>query len=334
MAIGKAEPLKTQAVSMAATCCVCPTGAVKFTTTGGTGTVRQYQVIGQAYQTENQISGLRPNTYRFRVADEAGCTDSVVVAVTDGAAITLSTGTIKDVTCPGGQDGQATVQVMGGAKPFRFYWTTERRDTLKSFAASQTSLAQGTYTVSVVDSNQCSTSTLFVSLKALNPEPAKPFIKQTGSATLSTDPATGIQWYIRVGAEPGKAVPNATGSSLIPLQSGQYYVVVTANGCASPPSDFINVVLTALNEPASLLAARVVPNPITDRLRIEVEQEERSAILVQLLDAAGRSVMVQQIPPFTGKKQSEWPLTGVATGSYLLKLNANARQSILRVLVE
>lgn len=332
-AVGKAEPLKAQAVSIAATCCVCATGAVKFTTTGGTGTIRQYQVIGQPYQTDSQINGLRPNTYRLRVADEVGCTDSIVAVVTDGAAISLSTGTIKNVTCAGGQDGQATVQVAGGIKPFKFYWTTERRDTLKIFTATQTSLTEGTYTVSVVDSNQCSTNTLFVSLKAQNPEPSKPLVTQT-SGTLSTDPTAGIQWYIRVGSDPGKPVPNATGPTLMPFQSGQYYVIVTTNGCSSPPSDAINVVLTAVDEPASLLAVRVVPNPIVDRLRIEVEQDERAAIVVQLLDASGRTVMSQQIPAFTGKKQAEWPITGIATGSYLLKLNAKARQSVIRVLVE
>ncbi|GAB3804461.1 hypothetical protein GCM10028819_36050 [Spirosoma humi] len=332
--VGKAEPLKAQAVSIAATCCVCPTGAVKFTTTGGIGTVRQYQIIGQPYQTNSQINGLRPNTYRLRVADEVGCTDSIVAVVTDGAAITLSTGTIKNVTCAGGQDGQATVQVAGGIKPFKFYWTTERRDTLKTFTATQTSLTEGTYTVSVVDSNQCSANTLFVPLRAQNPEPAKPFVTQTGSGTLSTDPMAGIQWYVRVGSDPGKPIPNATGPTLVPVQSGQYYVIVTTNGCSSPPSDVINVVLTAVDEPASLLAVRVVPNPIVDRLRIEVEQDERSIIVVQLLDASGRTVMSQQIPAFTGKKQAEWPLTGVATGRYLLKLNANARQSVIRVLVE
>lgn len=332
-AVGKAEPLKAQAVSIAATCCVCATGAVKFTTTGGTGTIRQYQVIGQPYQTDSQINGLRPNTYRLRVADEVGCTDSIVAVVTDGAAVTLSTGAIKNVTCAGGQDGQATVQVAGGIKPFTFYWTTERRDTLKTFTATQTSLTEGTYTVSVVDSNQCSTNTLFVSLKAQNPEPSKPLVTQTGG-TLSTDPTAGIQWYVRVGSDPGKPVPNATGPSLVPFQSGQYYVIVTTNGCSSPPSDAINVVVTAIDEPASLLAVRVIPNPIVDRLRIEIEQDERAAVIVQLLDASGRTVMSQQIPAFTGKRQAEWPLTGVASGSYLLKLNANARQSVIRVSVE
>ncbi|GAB3769246.1 hypothetical protein GCM10028818_05000 [Spirosoma horti] len=332
--VGKSDPLKAQAVSLAATCCICPTGAVKFTTTGGIGTVRQYQVVGQPYQTDSQINGLRPNTYRFRVADEVGCTDSIVAVVTDGGAVTLSVGTIKDVTCKGGQDGQATVQVAGGTRPFKFYWTTERRDTLKTFTATQSTLTEGTYTVSVVDSNQCSTNTLFVPLKAQFPLPSKPLVTQTGSGALTTDPVAGIQWYIRVGGDPGKPVPNATGPSLVPYQSGQYYVVVTANGCASPPSEAINFVLTALAEPASLLSARVMPNPIVDRLRIEIEQDERSAVMVQLLDASGRTVMYQQIPAFTGKKQAEWPLTGITAGSYLLKLTASVRQSVIRVLVE
>ncbi len=332
--VGQAETLKVQAVSIAATCCICPTGAVKLTSTGGTGTTRQYQLIGQPYQATNQINGLRPNMYRFRVTDEVGCTDSIAAVVTDGNAITLATGKIKDVSCTGGQDGEATVQVAGGTKPFVYYWATERRDTLKPFVATQTALSEGTYTVSVVDSNRCSTTTLFVSVKAQFPVPFKPAITQTGSSTLLVvDQPTGIQWYVRTGNDPGKPVPNATGLALVPFQSGQYYVISTVNGCASPPSDAINFVLTAF-EDVPALSVRVVPNPIVDRLRVEVEQAERSAVVVQLLDGAGRAVMAGQIPAFTGKKQAEWPLSGVATGAYLLKVNADTRQSILRVLVE
>ncbi len=334
VAVGQSEILKIQAVSIAATCCICPTGAVKLTSTGGTGTTRQYQLIGQAYQPDSRISGLRPNTYRFRVTDEVGCADSIVAVVTDGAALTLSVGKITNVSCTGGQNGEATVQVAGGTKPFAYYWATERRDTLKPFVATQAALSEGTYTVSVVDSNRCSTTTVFVTLKAQYPVPFKPAITQTGSSTLLVvDLPTGIQWYVRTGSDPGKPVPNATDLALVPFQSGQYYVISTVNGCASPPSDVINFVLTAF-EDASSLSVKVVPNPIIDRLRVEVEQAERSVVTVQLLDGSGRAVMAGQIPAFTGKKQAEWPLSGVATGAYLLKVNADTRQSILRVLVE
>lgn len=333
--ITKADPLKVQASVTAATCCVCPTGAVNLVSTGGSGTVRQYQIIGQPAQATGQINGLRPNTYRLRVVDEAGCTDSLAAVVTDANALTLSTGTVKDVSCAGGSNGEATVQIAGGKKPFTFYWATERRDTLKTFTATQTNLAEGTYTVSVLDSNRCSTTTVFVPLKSTYPLPTKPAITQAGSSTLLvTDQPAGIQWYVRVGSAPGQPVANATGPALVPYESGQYYVVVTANGCASPPSEAINFILTALADPGSGLSVRVMPNPVVDRLRVEVEQVDRSAVMVQLLDASGRVVMVGQIPAFTGKKQAEWPLMGITTGSYLVNVSAGSRQSVLRVLVE
>ncbi|GAB2591478.1 hypothetical protein GCM10027190_44960 [Spirosoma areae] len=335
VSVGKADPLKVQAVPTPATCCVCPTGTVNLTSTGGTGMGRQYQLIGQAYQANPQIGGLRPNTYRFRVIDEVGCTDSVVAVVSNGGAISLSVGTSKDVACVGGRDGQATVQVVGGVKPFTYYWSTERRDTLKNLTATQTALAEGTYTVSVLDSNRCSTTTIFVTIKAQFPLPDKPTISQVSSSTLTVrDQPAGIQWYVRMGADPGKPVPNATGPTLVPFESGQYYVIVTANGCASPPSDAINFILTGIPDPASTLSVRVVPNPILDRLRVEIEQGERSPIQIDLLDASGRAVMSGQIPAFTGKKQAEWLLTGVSTGIYLLRVNAHSRQSLIRVLVE
>ena len=332
--VNKVDPLKIQASMIPASCCTCPTGAVSLTSTGGTGTGQQFQIIGQAYQTSSQISKLPPNTYRLRAIDDGGCVDSLVTAVTDGNALTLSTGTIKNVSCTGGSDGQASVQIAGGAKPFTYYWLTEKSDTLKTHTASQTTLSEGTYTISVRDSNRCTTTTVFVTLKAVNTTPSKPTVTQLSSSTLVVNQTTGIQWYVRTGSDPGTPVPNATGATLIPFQSGQYYVIITANGCPSAPSDAINFILTALSEPVAPLAARVLPNPILDLLRLEIDQPERSAVQVHLLDVSGRIIRQYQIPAFTGKKQTEWPIEGVATGTYLLKVAADSRQSVLRVVVE
>ncbi|MFD2569192.1 T9SS type A sorting domain-containing protein [Spirosoma soli] len=328
----KAEPLTIQVTPTPATCCICPTGAVSLTSTGGVGTKRQYQLIGQAYQPSNQITGLRPNTYRFRVADEAGCTDSVQAVVTNGSAMTLSTGTVKNVLCAGGSDAEATVQVAGGTKPFTYYWLTERRDTLRARTATQTGLSEGTYTVSVLDSNRCTTATTFITIKALNPLPSKPVITQSG-ITLSANQYIGIQWYVRIGTDPAKPVTDGAQATITPFQTGQYYAVVTVNGCTSPPSDPINVVVTAA-EPVAGLSVRVAPNPITDRLRLEIEQVERSAVQMQLVDKSGRAIWQSQLPAFIGKKQAEWPLTNIPTGTYLLKAQAGDRQSVLRVVVE
>lgn len=330
----KAEPLAVKATVTPASCCVCPTGAVQLTSTGGTGTNRQFQLNGQLYPSATQISGLRPNTYRLRVIDEVGCTDSTAVVVTDVSAMTLSNGTIKAVTCTGGSDGEATVQVTGGTRPFTYYWSTERRDTLNARTATQTGLREGTYTVSVVDSNRCTTATTFVPLSAQIQTPYKPTVSQSGSTLLAEFQTTGIQWYVRTGSAPGQPVANATQPTLMPFASGQYYVVITANGCSSPPSDPIDFVLTALNEPVTNFSVRVVPNPVRDRLRVEIEQAERSAVGIELLDASGRVVWRQQLPAFTGKKTAEWTLSGIPTGTYLLKADAGRGQVTVRTVVE
>ena len=333
--VTRADPLTIQPTIVSASCCVCPTGAIQLASTGGTGTNRRFQLNGQPYPDVSQISGLRPSTYQLRVIDEAGCTDSVAVVVTDASAMTLSNGTIKGVSCSGGSDGEATVQVTGGTKPFTYYWSTERRDTLSVRTATQTGLSEGTYTVSVVDSNQCTTATTFLRMTAQNQTPYKPAISQMGAMLLAEYYTTGIQWYVRTGSDSvGRAVANATQPTLVPFASGQYYIVITANGCPSPPSDAINFVLTALNEPVTNFSVRVVPNPVRDRLRVEIEQAERSAVVIGLLDASGRAVRQYQLPAFTGKKTAEWPLSDLPAGTYLLKADAVDRRAVTRVVVE
>ncbi|QJW92247.1 T9SS type A sorting domain-containing protein [Spirosoma taeanense] len=331
--VGKSEPLTVRAAPIPATCCVCPTGGAILATGGGTGTGRLFQLSGQPFQASNQFGGLKPGTYRFRVSDEAGCLDSVTTVITDASAMSLTAGRIKDIACAGGSDGEAAVQLTGGTKPFTFFWQTERKDTLRARTPTQTGLSEGTYTVSVVDSNRCTAATAFVTVRTLNPLPPKPVIAQV-SNMLSVTEVTGIQWYVRGDTGVTRPIPNATFSTLTPVASGRYYVIVTQNGCASPPSDPVSFVLTALPEPGTTLSVRVVPNPVTDRLRLEMEQAGRQAVQVQLIDASGRSVFRQQIPPFTGQLQTEWPLAGIPPGLYLLKAEAGSRQAILRVLVQ
>ncbi len=332
--VGKVNPVKVQASALPATCCSCATGAVSLTATGGTGTGLQFQVIGRPLQANSQIGQLTPNTYRLRVVDDGGCSDSITAVVIDQNPLSLSVGTVNDISCAGGKDGEATVLVKGGTKPFTFYWQTERQDTLKNYAAKQTALPEGAYTVSVRDSNRCTAPTVFVAIKSLNPLPPKPIVTAVGNSTLSVNQTTGIQWYVQTGTSPGTPVPNATGPTLVPFASGQYYVVTTANGCASPPSDALNFVLTARTEPVESLSVRVLPNPLTDRLRLEIEQPERSGVQVEMLDASGRMVRQFQLPAFTGKKQAEWPLNGVPAGAYLLEIATESRRSVLRVGVE
>jgi hypothetical protein len=77
-----------------------------------------------------------------------------------------------------------------------------------------------------------------------------------------------------------------------------------------------------------------VPNPVRNRLRVEIEQAERSAVGIGLLDASGRAVRQYQLPAFTGKKSADWPLSDLPAGTYLLKADAGDRRVVSRIVVE
>jgi hypothetical protein len=332
--VGKADPIRIQATTQAARCCVCPTGVVTLTSTGGSGATRTYQRVGLAGQASNQFSGFVPGSYRFRITDEAGCADSVVATIGDASALSLTVGTVKDVSCAGGADGEAAVQITGGTRPFIVYWQTPRRDTLQSRVTAQTGLAEGTYTVSVRDSNRCTTSTAFVTLRSRFPSPETPIVTQSGS-TLRVTTTAGIQWYVQpTGTTAATAITNATSTTLTPFQSGRYYVVATQNGCASPASNAITFILTAIAEPGTELSIRVLPNPIGTHLRLEIEQTIRQAVSLTLHDGAGRSVRQFTVPAFIGKQQVEYPMPDLPAGTYLLKADATNRQAMMRVVKE
>ncbi|QJD81198.1 T9SS type A sorting domain-containing protein [Spirosoma rhododendri] len=332
--VGKAEPIRLQATTQAARCCVCPTGTVSLTSTGGSGTTRSYQRLGLTDQASNQFGGFVPGSYRFRIADEAGCADTVQASVGDASALSLTVGTVKDANCAGGADGEAAVQIVGGTRPFLFYWQTPRRDTLQSRAMAQTGLTEGTYTVSVRDSNRCTASTAFVTIRSRFPTPEAPVVSQSGS-TLRVTGSSGIQWYVQpTGSTSATAITNATSTTLTPFQSGRYYVVTTQNGCASPASNAVVFVLTAIAEPGTELSIRVLPNPIGTHLRLEIEQAIRQTVSLTLHDAGGRSVRQFTVPAFVGKQQLEYPLPDLPAGTYLLRADATDRQATMRVVKE
>lgn len=332
--VGKADPIRLQATTQAARCCVCPTGVVSLTSTGGSGVTRTYQRLGLAGQASNQFGGFVPGSYRFRITDESGCADSVVATIGDASALSLTVGTVKDANCAGGSDGEAAVQIVGGTRPFLFYWQTPRRDTLQSRAMAQTGLTEGTYTVSVRDSNRCTASTAFVTIRSRFPTPETPVVSQSGS-TLRVTGSAGIQWYVQpTGSTSATAITSATSTTLTPFQSGRYYVITTQNGCASPASNAVVFVLTAIAEPGTELSIRVLPNPIGTHLRLEIEQAIRQAVSLTLHDAGGRPVRQFTVPAFVGKQQVEYPLPELPAGTYLLKADATDRQAVMRVVKE
>jgi len=106
---------------------------------------------------------------------------------------------------------------------------------------------RGNFTVSA--SNACYTSAQsFFVYNVSNPTPHKAFLTASGSTnlctggsvTLSSDSATGIQWY-----RDGVAISGGTHQSYVATQAGSYTAILNSMGCHAQESDAIVVTLNA-----------------------------------------------------------------------------------------
>ncbi|PLX12034.1 MAG: hypothetical protein C0594_02885, partial [Marinilabiliales bacterium] len=159
----------------------------------------------------------------------SSATAEVTVYVTEGFTITSGS---TDVTCYSDTDGEAHVEAFNGVEPYSYNWSTGATDSLI------TSLAPGTYTVTVSDTTGCVLSDSLV-------------INEPDSIMLSlsaTETITGIA----VGEANIDNITNGTGPYTIEWSDGQtdytasqlaeanYCVTVTdVNGCTG--SDCIDV---------------------------------------------------------------------------------------------
>lgn len=126
-------------------------------------------------------------------------------------------------------------------------------------------LSPGTYYWSVKAIDQAQSASAYAPEQSftISAKPTTPVISFNGSSLLS-NATVGNQWYDQNGP-----IPGATLQSFIPALNGNYYVIVSSNGCQSDTSNKIQVILSANNNQEANQAIKVYPNPVEDVLTLE-----------------------------------------------------------------
>ncbi|MEP7171584.1 MAG: hypothetical protein ABI855_19590, partial [Bacteroidota bacterium] len=127
--------------------CFGQAGSIALSGSGGTGS---YSYLWNNGATTQNVSGLSAATYTVTVKDANNCTATASATITVPTAITATT-TITNSSCYA-NTGIASVNATGGTGTKTYLWSTG------ATASSITGLANGTYTVTVKDANNCSTS--------------------------------------------------------------------------------------------------------------------------------------------------------------------------------
>lgn len=178
-----------------------------------------------------QVSDLYAGNFTVTVTDGNGCMDSASFTLNQPDPLSSSMNS-TDVSCNGGSDGSATVNVGGGTGPYQYDWM--------GYGVQQSSmsgLSAGQYVVEVTDQNGCS-----IHDTAIVDEPAPLAIdtlNMTDPTCHGSDDGS-ISTSVSGGASPYSynwMGINQSSSDLSDLHAGTYVLEVTdANGCAAVDS--------------------------------------------------------------------------------------------------
>jgi DUF1680 family protein len=115
----------------------------------------------------------------------------------------------------------------------------------------------------------------------VNKTPVSPVIV-LNNGILQSDATEGNQWYINT-----SVLSDAVNSTVVPVSTGNYYTVVTSNGCPSKPSNVIAYIATGVNETMDINRRSAYPNPTSDIVKISINEKFESDYIVDVYNSLG-----------------------------------------------
>ncbi|HEX5112541.1 MAG TPA: T9SS type A sorting domain-containing protein [Saprospiraceae bacterium] len=180
-------------------------------------------------------------------------------------------------------------------------------------------LIPGNYVYGIYNEHGCYTESQQVaSIEDQPVTPAAPVIT-VSEFVLHSDSPTGNQWY-----DDNGPIPGATGQEFTATQGGNYYVIVTMNGCASDSSNIITLFNESIGTVGQADIIRVYPNPFKDELTIEAIGINES-VDFEIVDQLGEPVRKGTFVKRTVVKMDSYP-----AGVYWVKVSLGNETIILK----
>ncbi|CAN5324326.1 hypothetical protein BH10BAC1_BH10BAC1_12030 [soil metagenome] len=220
------------------TCFGINNGTLTCTIFGGAVPNSYIWSTGDTIQT---LTGLAPGAYSVTVSSGSSCPLTTTFSLPSPTQL-LATTLATSVSCFGGSNGNASVTATGGTAGYTYSWAPSGGS-----SATAAGLAAGTYTVTVVDGNGCTTNTTAV----INSPASAVAISINATPVSCFGGSNGVLNAIATGGTAGYLYnwtpSGSTSSSSLGLTAGSYTVVVTdALGCSNSASALVTQPSTAL----------------------------------------------------------------------------------------
>lgn len=231
----------------------------------------------------------------------------------------------ENVSCSGGNDGEATITPNLGQPPYSYQWGANANH---QTTATATGLSEGTYCVTVTDDlgevdNYC------VNITEPDPILHNKFVNHD----LNDNCSGKIQLIAAGGVAPYNFVwndfPSNNTAVADNLCAGTYEVsIVDDNSCELPLSIEIEGTVGLESQNDFIHSVRLYPNPVEKVLTIKTEKEIQS---IKVMAITGREVKVDALQINT--KQYELNMSKVSTGTYMVKYKIEGVWMSSRVVV-
>lgn len=278
-------------------------------------------------QTTATASGLSAGVYSVSVTDDSGCQSSRSFNIHEPNELAVNTIEINSVSCAGMEDGEISVEIVGGTEPYSFNWN--------GAGLGQTlnpdGVAGGDYSLNVTDDQDCSTTEVLIvptpnviSAQLLSVIPDSCNLN-VGRAEIEVSGGTGdksVHW---------DDDSFQTGEVLSNVRFGNYQALISdENNCEGGIQVDIGeadcVGTTGLDE-FDELSFVTFPNPIDNgSFSIQVVQDNSDDLELSIIDITGKTITRRNLQ--AGATTHQILLEdNIAEGIYLLQLS-NSRKAI------
>ncbi|MDJ1504202.1 hypothetical protein, partial [Xanthocytophaga agilis] len=236
-------------------------GSITVNVSGGTAPYT-YSKDGTTFVSNGGLfTGLTAASYTIVVKDANGCTTTLApVTLIEPAVLQVSVASTTDVSCNGGNTGSLTVAATGGTPGYQY-----SKDGITFQASSTfTGLTAGTYTITVRDNKNCTTTTT-----ATIGQPTALVLTTSSTNASCNGVSDGTAGVVVSGGTAAytyswNTSPVRTTATVSGLAAGTYTVTVTdANGCIQTASVTITqpAVVTApvASNPAAICTGGTIP---------------------------------------------------------------------------
>lgn len=186
--------------------------------------------LGREVSRQQNLYGAGAGLYQFSVQDARGCGDTLsdirIRAISDSLRLLSGSPLVKSIACRGDRTGAISLQVAGGAPPYRYSWSNG------ATSPSLDSLAAGAYQLTVTDRDTC--KLVLPPIQVIQPATALQFSSVVRSLSCHDSQDGFIQLSITGGGAPydiewkrnGNLLSQATTSALFNLRAGNYSVAI------------------------------------------------------------------------------------------------------------